>query len=511
MMFGGLAAVASLILRYRRAQGDERQQIRWVAAAAGAAGLALVVVVGTTIMAGGEDSSLSNAAFAVLLVTAGIGVPVATGIAVLKYRLYDLGLVVKKTLVFAVVATILTAIYGILLFFVPLLVLGVGSGTGFSSWQFLVTIVIAISFAPIRRRARSLADRIVYGGRATPYEVLSDFSERLGETYSTDDVLPRMAQLLGASTGAAEVMVLLKAGERLVPSTIWPVDHAVPVDAGALDEGLEVFPVTHQGEELGAITLRMSARDPMDPAKEQLVRDVASQAGLVLRNVRLISDLRESRRRIVAAQDERAQRLERNIHDGAQQQLVALAVRLRLAEQMADRDPARVKEMLGDLQADANDALENLRDLARGVYPPLLADKGLTAALEAQARKAAVPVTVLADGADRYPAEVEATVYFCTLEALQNVAKYAEADGVTVSLAPGDGVLTFTIADDGRGFDPRAARLGSGLQGMRDRVEALGGSLEIESAPGSGTSVTGRVPLHRESPTAGVAAERSPR
>jgi len=493
MMFGGLAAVASLVLRYRRAQGDERQQIRWVATAAGAAGLAVIVAVGTTIVAG-EDSSLSETAFIVLLVTVGIGVPVATGIAVLKYRLYDLGLVVKKTLVFAVVATILTAIYGILLFFVPLLVLGVGSGTGFSSWQFLVTIVIAISFAPIRRRARRLADRIVYGGRATPYEVLSDFSERLGETYSTDDVLPRMAQLLGASTGAAEVTVLLKTGERLVPSTTWPADNAVPVDAGALDEGLEVFPVTHQGEELGAITLRMSARDPMDPAKEQLVRDVASQAGLVLRNVRLISDLRESRRRIVAAQDERAKRLERNIHDGAQQQLVALAVRLRLAEQMTDRDPARVKEMLGDLQADANDALENLRDLARGVYPPLLADKGLTAALEAQARKAAVPVTVLADGTGRYPAEVEATVYFCTLEALQNVAKYAEAGGATVSLAPGNGVLEFTIADDGRGFDPRTARLGSGLQGMRDRVEALGGSLEIESEPGRGTSVAGRVP-----------------
>jgi len=415
-------------------------------------------------------------------------------VAVLKYRLYDLGVVVKKTLVFAVVATILTALYGALLVLLPVLVVGVGSGSGFSTWQFLVTILVALSFAPVRRRARKVADRIVYGERATPYEVLSDFSERLGETYSTDDVLPRMAQLLGASTGATQVMVLLRSGERLVPSTIWPEGTSVPSEAPT-DAGVDAFPVVHQGEELGAITLRMSARDPMNPAKEQLVRDVASQAGLVLRNVRLINDLRESRRRIVAAQDERAKRLERNIHDGAQQQLVALSVRLRLAQQIAERDPAKTAEMLGDLQSDANDALENLRDLARGVYPPLLADQGLTAALEAQARKAPLPVRIDADGAGRYPAEVEATIYFCALEALQNVAKYADASEATVSLSPRDATLTFSVADDGRGFEVATVVAGSGLQGMRDRVEAVGGSLAIESGAGRGTTVTGTVPI----------------
>ncbi len=491
---GAFAAIASLVLRWRRAVGDERQQIRWVATAAGFAGMSGLAVLATSLSSGGEPTTANNIAFFALLISAGLGVPLATGVAVLRYRLYDLGLVVKKTLVFAVVATMLTALYGILVFIVPLLVLGVGSGSGFSPWQYLVTIVIALSFAPVRRRARKLADRIVYGGRATPYEVLSDFSERLGETYSTDDVLPRMAQLLGASTGAAEVNVLLKTGDRLVPSTTWP-ERSDDTPAGEGADDVAVFPVVHQGEELGAITLRMSARDPMNPAKEQLVRDVASQAGLVLRNVRLINDLRDSRRRIVAAQDERAKRLERNIHDGAQQQLVALAVKLRLAEQLTDRDPGRAKAMLGDLQTDANDALENLRDLARGVYPPLLADKGLTAALEAQARKAPVPVRVDADGAGRYPAEVEATVYFCTLEALQNVAKYAEASEVTVSLAPRDGGLTFTVADDGHGFDPATVVAGSGLQGMRDRVEAVGGSLAIESGAGRGTTVTGTVPI----------------
>ena len=494
IVVGGLAAVIALILRWRRAEGDERQQIRWVAASATFAGVAGLTLVVTSVVTDGSNNVVGGVAFLVLLVAAGIGVPVAIGVAVLKYRLYDLGVVVKKTLVFAVVATILTALYGALLVLLPVLVVGVGSGSGFSTWQFLVTILVALSFAPVRRRARKVADRIVYGERATPYEVLSDFSERLGETYSTDDVLPRMAQLLGASTGAAQVMVLLKSGERLVPSTIWPEGTTVPSEAPS-DAGVDVFPVVHQGEELGAITLRMSARDPMNPAKEQLVRDVASQAGLVLRNVRLINDLRESRRRIVAAQDERAKRLERNIHDGAQQQLVALSVRLRLAQQIAERDPAKTAEMLGDLQSDANDALENLRDLARGVYPPLLADQGLTAALEAQARKAPLPVRIDADGAGRYPAEVEATIYFCALEALQNVAKYADASEATVSLSHRDATLTFSVADDGRGFEVATVVAGSGLQGMRDRVEAVGGSLAIESGAGRGTTVTGTVPI----------------
>jgi signal transduction histidine kinase len=242
----------------------------------------------------------------------------------------------------------------------------------------------------------------------------------------------------------------------------------------------------------------MPANDPMDPSKHELIRDLASQAGLVLRNVRLIDDLRESRRRIVAAQDERAKALERNIHDGAQQQLVALQVKLRLADGIIDRDPARAHELMAQLQAESNDALENLRDLARGIFPPLLADKGLAAALEAQARKAAVPVSVDADGIGRFPQDVEATVYFCTLEALTNVAKYAGASQASIRLANGNGELRFEVRDDGRGFDPGETGYGTGLQGMADRLAALGGSLSVDSAPERGTIVAGSVPVETE-------------
>jgi signal transduction histidine kinase len=271
----------------------------------------------------------------------------------------------------------------------------------------------------------------------------------------------------------------------------------VTVSDGALPpfDDDRAFEVRHHGELLGALTASEAPDDPITPAKERLARDMAAQAGLVLRNVRLIEDLRESRRRIVAAQDERARALERNIHDGAQQQLVALQVKQRLADQVLDRDPAKAHELLGQLQRDTASALDDLRDLARGIYPPLLADEGLATAVRAQARKAPLPVDVQPDGIGRYPQDVEAAVYFSCLEALQNVGKYAEASAVTVRLSQDGAVLRFEVSDDGRGFDPDAVAYGSGLQGMSDRIEAVGGRLDVRTAPGKGTTISGTVPV----------------
>jgi signal transduction histidine kinase len=214
----------------------------------------------------------------------------------------------------------------------------------------------------------------------------------------------------------------------------------------------------------------------------------------VLRNATLVEDLRASRQRLVAAQDEERRRLERNIHDGAQQQLVALAVKARLARQFTTSDPAKATDMLEQIESETQTALEDLRDLARGIYPPLLADQGLVAAIEAQVRKGHLGVEVHANGLGRFPADIEATVYFCTLEALQNVAKYAGADRVVVRLAAPDGALRFEVEDDGRGFDPASAS-GSGLTNMRDRLDALGGTLDVRSRPGTGTTVAGSIPV----------------
>jgi signal transduction histidine kinase len=351
-----------------------------------------------------------------------------------------------------------------------------------------VVIAIGVAFGlllvPLLRLARRIADRLVFGRRATPYEVLTEFSGRIGETYAADEVLVRMAQVLATAVGATQARVLLRVGGDL--------RQEASFGEGQGDETR--VPVWFQGSELGVLTVAMPANDPMDPAKERLVRDLAAQAGPVLHNVRLIEELRASRHRLVAAQDEERRKLERDIHDGVQQQLVALAVKLRLADTLVERDPGGAHAALAGLQHDAAAALEDLRDLAHGIYPPLLADQGLAAALQSQARKAAVPTTVEADGIGRYHREVEAAVYFCALEALNNVAKYAGASQAWIALHLADGRLTFTVRDDGAGFDPSTVLAGAGLQGMADRLDAIGGSLAVHSAPGTGTTVTGSAP-----------------
>ncbi|MDP9226641.1 MAG: sensor histidine kinase, partial [Actinomycetota bacterium] len=328
--------------------------------------------------------------------------------------------------------------------------------------------------------------------------VLTEFSERMADAYATDDVLPRMARLLVDATGATSATVWLLLGSELRPAASAgdaPALQAVSAPGGKLPQvsGDFVAEVNHQGGTLGALTVVMPANDALDSAREKLVRDLASQAGLVLRNVRLIEELKASRQRLVSAQDAERRRLERNIHDGAQQQLVALAIKIGLARQLTGRDPAKANALLEQTGREVTEALEDLRDLARGIYPPLLADQGLAAALEVQAGKSPVATSVDANGIGRYPQEIETAVYFCCLEGLNNVVKYAKASSATLKLFERDGMLAFEVVDDGTGFDPASTGYGTGLQGMADRLEAIGGRLEVTSAPGAGSTITGRV------------------
>ena len=251
---------------------------------------------------------------------------------------------------------------------------------------------------------------------------------------------------------------------------------------------------------LGALAIQKSRNEPLSMTEEKLLTDLASQAGLVLRNVRLPAELRAtiqelwaSRRRLVGAQDAERRKIERNLHDGAQQQLVALKVQLGLLGRVA-ADPDQVGRVAHQLQDALQGALDDLRDLARGIYPPLLADQGLVAALQAQARKASVPTVVRSDGVGRYPQDTEAAVYFCVLEALTNVAKYSGATKAEVRLEQTNGELRLDVTDDGSGFDTVEMTYGTGLQGMADRLDAIGGTLSVASTPGEGTTVEGRIP-----------------
>jgi signal transduction histidine kinase len=502
-LLSALSTVVAVRQRFKRSTGEERQRMRWLAFVASLAGIFFVLqwVLGFIAEAffRDEGAPVFEVLFGLTAFTLVLGIPAAYLVAIFRHGLWNLDVVVRKTVQYGVLVAGFTAVVGLVLVLVPIMFLGVSSDVG-GVPVVVMGVLLAAGFTLVRSRARRFANRLVYGKRSTPYEVLSDFAERVGGTYSTEDVLPRMAHLLGDATGARAARVWLRIGDRMRQEAAWPEDLPVapevpirgddPPDFGAE----EAFEVRHQGELLGALTVAVAADDPMNPTKEQLVRDMAAQAGLVLRNVRLIEDLRDSRRRIVTAQDERARTLERNIHDGAQQQLVALSVKLRLAEGMVERDPRKARELLTELQGQTTATLEDLRDLARGIYPPLLADKGLPAALESQVRRSPVPVTIEPDGVGRYRPDVESAVYFCCLEALNNVAKYAEASSVEIRLAQADGELRFEIVDDGRGFDASETGRGTGLQGMADRLDAIGGSLEVRSAPDQGTTIIGTVP-----------------
>jgi len=504
---GVVGSLVALIRRFRSSSGIERLQLRWLVSAA--AVVAILYTVALLIGFAGtwntsDQPAWMNVLQNVAIISFGL-IPIAIGVSVLRYHLFDIDVVINRAVLFGSLAVFIAAVY-------VAIVVGVGALVGSHTDAILsaaAAAIVALAFQPARRRAQRLADRLVYGERAEPYEVLSEFSERLGNTYATDDLLPRMARALAGGTGALRADVWVRIGDELVPEGTWPADAAtLPAvgvtedDPGDVSSNEMREPIRHQGALLGALSIVKRPGDQVTPTEAKLVRDLAAQAGLVMRNVALteqlmehVEQLRASRRRLVGAQDEERRKLERNLHDGAQQQLVALSVKLRLAEDLAVRDPERTKAMLADLQAETGQAIDDLRDLARGIYPPLLADKGLVAALEAQARKASISVTVRAEGdIARYPQQVEAAVYFCTLEALNNVAKYSGAAGADVRLARSNGYLTFEVIDDGAGFDPSVTSYGTGLRGMADRVDALGGRLEVRSRPGAGTTVSGRIP-----------------
>jgi len=503
-VIGVLLATVSLFIRYRRAGQDERQQIRWFAFA----GLGLAVVAVSGIIVGAlvyhNNTVVFNPVFDVLTPLAFTALAASLGIAVLRYHLYDIDVFLRQALVYGSLVVLISVVYF-------LTVVSVGSRLGLPrndpAAGVAVGAIIALAFQPLRRRLQRLANRLVYGKRATPYEVLSQFSKRMSEMYATDELPTRMAQVLSEGTTADSATVWLRVSHELRRAASWPADAVGPStlqlqgdELPPIDGVAEAVPVRYQGELLGALTV--SKREPMTPTERRLLTDLAREAGLVLKNTRLtaelvqrLDELQASRQRLVTAQDTERRRLERNLHDGAQQNLVALKLKIALLKNLAATEPQRAQVALDELTGDANEAIETLRELARGLYPPILAQDGLLAAVEAQARRTPVPVEVAGGPLPRYSQETEAGVYFCVLEALQNMVKHANATKATVRIEQRDGRLVFSVTDDGRGLDPERARSGSGMQNMQDRIEVLGGELQVESSPGAGTLLTGSIPV----------------
>jgi signal transduction histidine kinase len=487
--------LGSLVVRYRQTTGTTRQQYRWIA---WGCGVFLLVLIAIVVAPGPMVPAMEGIRNDIQLVATLAGIcalMVAYGVAVARYRLYDIDVVVSRTFV-----------YGSLALFIGVVYVGIVVGVGYllgihdepSPWLGVTaTVVVAIAFQPLRDLLQRVANRIVYGRRATPYEVLSSFSRRLDAV--DPDVFHETARSLAEGTAAAEAGIWVdRGGIRRVAS--WPPDGSLPFDS--IDGVDTLIPIMHDGDRLGWVGLNLPAGHPLPPTDQRLLSQIAAGLGLALRNLSLTEDLkarvdqlRQSRRRIVKVQDETRHKLERDLHDGAQQRLVALKIKLGIASGMAEKGGLEdVKSILDSVRGETDRTIEALRQFARGIYPPLLEAEGLEPALAAQLRRAPIPVTVQAAGVGRYPKDIEATVYFSVLEAVQNAVKHAAAHSVTVTLSEHGGELEFEVRDDGVGFDPSPVP-GAGLLNMADRIDAAAGTLQVETSPGRGTSVTGWVPV----------------
>jgi hypothetical protein len=465
-------AVGSLVVRFKRARGQERQQLKWFLYGG------VLFVVPFVLHGFGVPQQIQNLLFALFLPP----LPISIGIAMLKYRLYDIDLVISKSLVLGTLAVFITAVYVGIVVGIGTLIGSVGRSN--LALSIVATAIVAVAFQPVRERVQRIANRLVYGKRATPYEVMADFSDRMAGALSADEVLPRMAEAAARGIGAkaARVRLLLADGSERTVS--WP--------AGAHPEYADrVLPVSYRGDPMGEIAVTKAVSEALTPGENKLLTDLATQAGLVMHNVRLTTELqthlaeistqaaqlRASRQRILAAQDDERRRLEETIRLGCEEQLSRIRDALKSVQTRLTDDAATAVVALEKLTGQATAVLEELRELARGIYPPVLQDEGLAAALGIHLRKINPSIDIRSDGIGRYPSEIEAAIYFCCVEALRGVSGPS-----AVRLGGRNDGVDFSIS----GCGPLDGR----LQRIEDRVEALGGSVQFD-----GSSLGGSIPL----------------
>jgi signal transduction histidine kinase len=419
-------------------------------------------------------------------------------------------------------AIVLTGLTGFVALAYAVIVLGGGAlfsdpTSAHGTLSILATAVVALSFDPVQTRLDTVVSQTVYGGHLSPYDALRQFSGTLTGSEPAEALPTRMAQVLAEGTGAEWAQVWIVLDEQPLLAATWPAVAEQPEQATrtASDPregdaaGRRWLPVSHSGELLGVLVVQEHQHIPLTSVEERLFTGLASQAGLVLRGARLHTELelrlaelstrahelRSSRQRLVDLQDNERRLLERDIHDGAQQHLVALAVNLRLAQTLAARSSPRAVTVLAGQQQAATDAIATLVHLSQGIYPPLLGEAGLAAALHAATATSAIPVHITASGMRRYAADIEAAAYFCCLEALQNATKHSSATQIQLTLIGDHGDLQLSIHDNGTGFEPNQSPTGNGLANMRDRIESVGGTLTLQPMPGEGTRVQAWIPV----------------
>jgi signal transduction histidine kinase len=491
---GGLMApavalgMASLAVRYRGASGDQRQQLSWIAAAACLL-IALAVVEG---LIGSIDEDAETG----WLVNLGtLSLVAAAGVAVLRYRLYDLDLVVNRALVYGVLTALVVGAYvGLVTALGELLD---SSGVGVS---LIATAVVAVAIQPLRSLLQRRVDRLMYGDRDDPYRALSRLGERLGGTLDPDEVLPAVVETVAEGLRLPYVAIeLVDADVRRAAAS-----HGAPSRGDAVR-----LPLEHRGEAVGWLVVApRTGSEAFAPADMRLLTDLARQAGVAAHAVRLTHDLRRSRERLVTAREEERRRLRRDLHDGLGPALAGIALEIESARSLAGDDPDAARELLQRLRGEVQDTLAEIRRIAHDLRPPALDELGLLDAVREHAarlgmgsRAGAGPapngLRIAVEVPERLPplpAAVEVAAYRIALEAMTNVSRHAEAKTCVVRIEV-DRELALEIRDDGSGINGRP-RGGLGLVSMRERAEELGGNLSVgKGDDGSGTVVRARLPL----------------
>jgi signal transduction histidine kinase len=461
--------VAMLVVRYRGTRSSERRRIRWLLLPAVLAVFAVCVD-----LLGGPDLLLILLWIATMVV-----LPITIAVALLRPDLFDVDTVLRKSMVYGLLWLLIASTY-----VAAAAGLGVVAGQRFSvGVAITLTVVATLVFQPARHWLEGVADRRVFGRRADPSRLISKLGAALEETVELESLLPRMADTLQEGLGLRWARVRLQAAPPLGDGPLAP-----PIGE---EEPVLSVPVVLGDERIGVVECGPKTSGPFTEDDEAVVTTLARQAALAVRNVRLTAELQRSRARLVRAQDAERRRLERNIHDGVQQDLVALIGHAAHLRGQLDRDPVAAEQALTELQEGLRGVIGDLRELARGIHPSVLGDRGLLAAVEALAARSAVPVSVRADPSlrgQRFAEEVEGAGYFAVAEALANVGKHAAATRAEVTLARSNGSLHIEVRDDGAGFDPVTVS-GEGLPNLADRMAALGGRLDVVSSEGDGTTV----------------------
>jgi signal transduction histidine kinase len=493
LVLGGvLGSIAAVAVRFRRSQGVERAQLKWLVYA-----VAIMVVIGVLVvpvwLSGGLGQALALELSIVLSSLATLGISTAVAFAVARYRLYDIDIIINRTLVYGVMTGVVFLIYA--------LIVG-AAGVLFDSqgnWllALLATGVVAVLFQPLLSRLQRAVNRLLYGQRDEPLAVLAQLGQRLEDTITPDAIYPTIVETAAHALRLPYVALQVRRGEGFETAETFGRSVADPT----------ILPLTNQGEVVGRLVVgRRAGDEEFSTADQQILRNIARQAGAAVHEAQLTADLQRSRLQLVTGREEERRRLRRDLHDGLGPSLASLHLEAGVLRRLVRSDPAAAERLVDEMQNDIRATIEDIRRVVHELRPPALDDLGLVPAIqvlaakmgrqEGPARQGANGLQVAVDAPDTMPAlpaAVEVAAYRIIQEALANVVHHANAGCAVVRLRL-DRDLHVEVSDDGAGF--QEGRVGGlGLRSMRERAAELGGQFNVTGAAAGGTVVRAVLPL----------------